>query len=137
MLREDFLRTTWTGGRFSMMRGSLSNLSRASLYVMLAARCFIMSFDAFLDLGFNKNILWHKFLLLSSIIQESICCCPTVTLALGNIHRLYELLPGCFYGFSDAYSSCAVQHVASKKGVSIILWSLDILRFEKLVGRSK
>jgi hypothetical protein len=37
------------------MRGSLSNLQDVSpsLYVRLAARCFIMSSDAFLDLGFK------------------------------------------------------------------------------------
>ena len=97
------------------MRGSLLNLSRAFLYVRLAARCFIKSSDAFLDLGFNKNMLWHKFLLLSSIIRGSICCFLTVALALSNIHHLYELIRGCFDGFSDAYSSCAVQHVASSR----------------------
>jgi hypothetical protein len=53
--------------------------------VRLAGRCFIMSSDAFLDPGFNKNMLWHKLLLLSSIIQKSICCCLTVTLALSDV----------------------------------------------------
>ena len=71
------------------MRGSLLNLYRASLYVRLAVRCFIVSSDAYLDMGFNKNMLWHKLLLLSSIIEKSICCCLTVTLALSNAHYLY------------------------------------------------
>jgi hypothetical protein len=99
-----------------------------------------MSSDAFLDLGFNKNMLWHKLSLFSSIIQKSICCCLTMTLALSKVHHLEELLPGCFDGFSDAYSSCAVQCPAysfqTREGASIIMWSLDILRFKKLVGRS-
>ena len=56
LVQHKSLRTAWTGGRFSM-RGSLLNLYRASLYVRLAVRCFIMSSDAYLDLGFNKNML--------------------------------------------------------------------------------
>ena len=61
------------------MRGYLSNISNllgASpfLYVRLAAQCFIMSSDAFLELQVSsKNRFRCKFWPPSSIIKESIC----------------------------------------------------------------
>jgi hypothetical protein len=54
------------------------------------------------------------------------------------VTHLYELLPGCFDGLSDGYSGSAVQHVAFiRREVHKSPISLDVLRFEKLVGRPR
>ena len=89
------------------MRGSLPSLSRAVLYVMLAARCLIISSASFSGSGFKARA---GFSVVPQLQNPSIdflykCGCSRLTLVFSDVHLLDELLSGCRDRFSDAYSS--------------------------------